>query len=90
MIYDNLYSPEAHDFTTAETEKSRKPYRKPRLEELGTLLDLTLGGSPGVGDSGVSHSERPPSAPKKGKLNLNDPVTGNDSPFTQPKPKLKP
>ncbi len=30
----------------------RKFYRKPHLEELGDLRTLTLGGSPGVGDSG--------------------------------------
>ncbi len=30
----------------------RKPYHKPQLEELGDLRTLTLGGSPGAGDSG--------------------------------------
>jgi hypothetical protein len=31
----------------------RKPYSKPQLEELSDLRTLTLGGSPGSGDSGV-------------------------------------
>ncbi|MCB1058117.1 MAG: hypothetical protein KDD11_21670 [Acidobacteria bacterium] len=31
---------------------SRRPYSRPRLEELGTLFELTLGPSPGVGESG--------------------------------------
>jgi hypothetical protein len=34
------------------TVKPRKPYLKPRLEELGDLRSITLGGSPGAGDSG--------------------------------------
>jgi hypothetical protein len=32
--------------------KPRKPYRRPRLESLGDLRSLTLGGSPGIGESG--------------------------------------
>lgn len=32
--------------------KLHKPYSKPILEELGDLRSLTLGGSPGVNDSG--------------------------------------
>lgn len=30
----------------------KKPYRKPQLEVWGDLRDLTLGPSPGVGESG--------------------------------------
>ena len=33
--------------------ESRRPYVSPRLVELGDLRSLTLGGSPGAGDSGV-------------------------------------
>jgi hypothetical protein len=33
--------------------KTRRLYRKPKLEELGDLRTLTLGGSPGAGDSGA-------------------------------------
>jgi hypothetical protein len=40
----------------------RKPYRKPHLEELGDLRTLTLGGSPGVTDSGSAGIRRPPSS----------------------------
>jgi hypothetical protein len=32
--------------------KSRKRYTKPHLENLGDLRSLTLGGSPGAGESG--------------------------------------
>ena len=42
--------------------QSRKPYRKPRLQELGDLRTLTLGGSPGTGDSGGGGAEFPPGA----------------------------
>lgn len=31
----------------------RKAYTPPRLQSLGDLRDLTLGGSPGLGDSGM-------------------------------------
>jgi len=37
-----------------------KPYSKPVLEELGDLRDVTLGGSPGVSDSGNSFTENWP------------------------------
>jgi hypothetical protein len=89
MINDNRYSPETHTFIPGDAEMRRKPYRKPHLEDLGTLLDLTLGGSPGVGDSGVSHSEKPPSAPHKKPLNLTNPDPGDDLTFKQTKPNLK-
>lgn len=31
---------------------SKKPYKKPQLISLGDIRDVTMGGSPGVGDSG--------------------------------------
>jgi hypothetical protein len=37
----------------------RKQYRKPKLEELGDLRTLTLGGSPGGGDSGSLTTRKP-------------------------------
>ena len=40
--------------------RSRKPYLRPRLRPLGDLRSLTLGGSPGVGDSGGSWIRTPP------------------------------
>ncbi len=40
--------------------KPRKPYRKPHLQVLGDLRSLTLGGSPGVNDSGSSSTYKPP------------------------------
>lgn len=38
--------------TDPERAPSRKPYAKPVLEKLDDLRALTLGGSPGMGDSG--------------------------------------
>ena len=38
---------------------SRRPYRTPRLETLGDLRSLTLGGSPGMGDSANTAIESP-------------------------------
>jgi hypothetical protein len=37
----------------------RRPYVSPRLVELGDLRSLTLGGSPGAGDSGVGRPRKP-------------------------------
>lgn len=33
-------------------EPSKKPYRRPRLTLWGDLRDVTLGPSPGIGESG--------------------------------------
>lgn len=38
----------------------KRPYRSPRLETLGDVRSLTLGGSPGVGDSGDPFNFEPP------------------------------
>ena len=38
---------------------SRRPYVSPRLVELGDLRSLTLGGSPGFGDSGGGAPRKP-------------------------------
>ena len=46
-------------FAAGNTSKPRKPYHKPQLEELGDLRALTLGGSPGIGDSGMGYPEFP-------------------------------
>jgi hypothetical protein len=35
-----------------EKEEPLKPYLKPYLEEMGDLRNLTLGPSPGIGESG--------------------------------------
>jgi hypothetical protein len=37
----------------------RKPYTPPRLQLLGDIRDLTMGGSPGVGDSGATSPQFP-------------------------------
>ncbi|MCL4825674.1 MAG: lasso RiPP family leader peptide-containing protein [Anaerolineales bacterium] len=42
---------------------ARRRYRKPLLERLGELRALTLGGSPGVGDSVDPLNRRPPNTP---------------------------
>jgi hypothetical protein len=41
-------------------EETRKAYQKPELIELGDLRALTLGGSPGGGDSGAPGTQFPP------------------------------
>jgi len=44
--------PEIEECPPAKKDESRRRYYKPSLKELGDLRTLTLGGSPGVGDSG--------------------------------------
>ena len=37
----------------------KKIYEKPKLTPLGDIRDVTMGGSPGFGDSGAAAPERP-------------------------------
>jgi hypothetical protein len=37
----------------------RKPYTTPHLEVFGDIRDVTLGGSPGIGDSGSPIPQEP-------------------------------
>lgn len=41
----------------------RAPYATPRIVPLGDLRELTLGGSPGVGDSGAATTQKCPGCP---------------------------
>ncbi len=41
----------------------RLPYQTPRLTDLGELRDITLGASPGIGDSGSVQTQRCPGCP---------------------------
>jgi hypothetical protein len=55
----NFENHESEPVAPVREEGARKPYLKPHLEELGDLRDLTLGPSPGAGESGnpfVFHS----------------------------------
>jgi len=45
---------------SAPRRGGRRPYAPPRLEALGDLRTLTLGGSPGLGDSGDPLNFEPP------------------------------
>lgn len=40
--------------------KDKKPYTRPWFEMYGHLQNITLGGSPGIGDSGSGGSRFPP------------------------------
>lgn len=44
---------------TFDDAESKRPYLSPRLVELGDLRSLTLGGSPGAGDSGIGSPRKP-------------------------------
>lgn len=40
-------------------DKTKKKYEKPELKPLGDIRDVTMGGSPGIGDSGNAGTEKP-------------------------------
>ena len=50
MTEQNLHV-KPNEVLSFEIEKTRKPYSKPIVQELGDLRSLTLGGSPGTTDS---------------------------------------
>lgn len=54
-------APRAED--GAPSAAGRQPYQPPRLVPLGDLRDLTLGASPGVGDSGSATTFKCPGCP---------------------------
>lgn len=45
--------------STSNQREGCKSYLKPQLKPLGDLRSLTLGGSPGIGDSGSSGTRKP-------------------------------
>ncbi len=44
--------------TTTATPNNKKRYEKPCLKPLGDIRDVTMGGSPGTGDSGNASIQR--------------------------------
>lgn len=57
-MLNNTEIPEAKQTPLLVADRTLKPYHKPWLLELGDLRTLTLGGSPGVGDSGGTFTTR--------------------------------
>lgn len=57
---------------------ARRRYRKPLLERLGELRALTLGGSPGAGDSGGAYGSE---LPRAGEMSLPGGFPPPDDPF---------
>lgn len=41
-----------------KNKQKKKPYVKPMLTPLGDIRDVTMGGSPGFGDSGAGNPEK--------------------------------
>ena len=59
MPKDNKEFVETQRATVQVKGNPRKPYSKPQLEMLGDLRNLTLGGSPGSGDSSNAGVQNP-------------------------------
>ncbi len=60
MSRDHELQSETERADNGNKTKVRKRYRTPKLQELGDLRSLTLGGSPGVDDSGSAGIRKPP------------------------------
>ena len=41
------------------TKSIKKTYQAPKIKSLGDIRDMTMGGSPGIGDSGAVTPEKP-------------------------------
>ena len=52
---DRGNSPES----SKKQETERKPYRSPKLKDLGELRGVTMGGSPGAGDTADAQNDSP-------------------------------
>ena len=59
LCYTSIRNMPQNLFHSPVDVKSRRPYASPRLVELGDLRSLTLGGSPGFGDSGIGRPRKP-------------------------------
>lgn len=58
--HDPSSDPRPAQPNTGTGRQKRKPYSAPKLELYGDIRSLTLGGSPGVGDSGNQLNYQPP------------------------------
>lgn len=56
MTEDSI-SDQMYELFAEDKVNPRKPYHKPFVQELGDLRSLTLGGSPGAGDTGNSGTQ---------------------------------
>lgn len=57
---DRDATPTKFSTSAGQRQRERKPYSAPRLELYGDIRSLTLGGSPGTGDSGGQLLTQPP------------------------------
>lgn len=48
------------DESSEQGTADRRPYERPQVMDHGRLVDVALGGSPGVGDSGSALIQKPP------------------------------
>lgn len=68
MTEDQIFE-QTNEILRGDGEVSRKPYRKPTVLVLGDLRTLTLGGSEGIGDSGMGDPHM---------ISYGRPITGQD------------
>ncbi len=73
-----MFNKTVHSHRAEDKKPVRKPYHKPKLEILGDLRSLTLGGSYGSGESGNLTHKVARGIPLPGEYPFDDPgVSGN-------------
>lgn len=55
----NIKSKRFKSFEKKQNSENKRSYNKPKLTPLGDIRDVTMGGSPGFGDSGGLNPEKP-------------------------------
>ena len=56
---ENIIMKQINSKSKNNNSKDKKAYIKPKLIPLGDIRDVTMGGSPGFGDSGAASPEQP-------------------------------
>ncbi len=70
-----MFNKTVHSHSAEDEKPVRKPYHKPKLEILGDLRSLTLGGSFGAGESGSLVRKVARGIPLPGDYPFDDPGT---------------
>ena len=60
---DEAQAPNVNGTNSRSSSPKRRVYTYPKLFVYGNIRTFTMGGSPGVGDSGAEQTQKPPKVP---------------------------